>query len=261
MARPSAAAIAAAAAAKEAEIAERAQKMAMEMVPTIIATLTTQLAEKRAEIGAAPAPAGGQTASDRGLIEHLASAIVKAGDPKNVNRTLDPQIAAQRKQAHKDMIDLLITYRASNIVPTYKVRSNMWLNDTLIQPQWRDEGTKTFKDTVIRWDRTPNEGMIPVGEHADAVFALYKRSIGSVVIEGVPDAPWLNPAAPWVFSKEGIVQGRPMNVPEMPSDGANPFREADPRMPGQSSVPSVREIAVLGNSPSTPKVVETNGVL
>lgn len=250
MARKSNAQIALEAEEKQAEIRDQAKALVQDMLPGIMAALVTQLTEARTGLGAAAAPAN--TASDRGLIEGLASAIVKAGDPKNVNRTLDPQVAAQRKVYREKMIEVLVGAHARGEKPIYQLRATMWLNDTLCHPQWRDEGTKQFRNTEIQWDRVPNEGMIPMNDLAKEVFELYRGSIGSVVVEGMPDAPWLNPEAPWVFSKEGIVRGMPIAAGEV-GTGAG---FDDPRRPGHSSVPANRELSVLGNSPTAPKVIE-----
>lgn len=238
---------------RQVEIRDAAKSLVQDMMPAIIAGLTSQLATERAALGTSAAPA--HTASDRGLIEGLATAIVKAGDPKNVSRTLDPAVSAQRKEYREKMIALLVGAHARGEKPIYQLRTTMWLNDTLCQPQWRDEGSKQFRQTEIAWDRVPNEAMIPMNDLAKEVFALFQGAIGSVIIEGMPDAPWLNPAAPWVFSKEGIVRGMPTHMaPEVAPGNVAGFD--DPRRPGHSSVPEARAIAVLGNSPTSPKVIE-----
>lgn len=235
-------------------ISDEARKLVSDMMPGIIAGLTTNLAEQRTMLGTAAAPVN--SSSDRGLIEGLATAIVKAGDPKNVSRTLDPAVAAQRKEAKEKMVDVLVGAHARGEKPIYQIRSTMWLNDTLIDSQWRDEGSKKFHQTEITWDRIPNEGMIPMNDLAKEVYAYYQRSIGSVIVEGMPDAPWMNPTAPWVFSKEGIVQGRPNHMaPEVSGAESGSKIFDDPRRPGHSSVPERRETRVLGSS--APPVVET----
>lgn len=258
MARKSNAQIARELAEKNAEIDRKAEDRVSEMMPSLVASITAQVMQSvgvaRAEAGTAD-PGGGN--NDQNFARHLASAIVQASDPKNKMRMVSPEIVERRKVARDQMVALLVDLRARGVTPTYTIRTQMWLDDTLVDPQWRDDSTKKFNDTVIYWDRPPNEGMVPNDENAAQVFGLFQQSIGSAAAEGLPDAPWLRSDSPWVFSKEGIVKGRPnVAAPEVAEPGKKIFN--DPRVPGQSSAPEQTHTHVLGKS--APPVIETAGV-
>lgn len=233
------------------EINEEAQKRVLAMIPEVIATLAG-----KADTSGVSELKG----SDRSLIESLAAAFVRQANPKGKNLPVDPVVAQARKEARRRMIAILERAKANGDVPIYIVKAKMFLNNTKIDPEFRNEGTKKFHATKIRWDRTPNQAMVPVNEIAKEVFAEYERSIGSPNVEGMPDAPWKNPKSPWVHSPSGIVLAPPVDeLPEMQELSASHGKRLfdDPRIETSAGAPR-RETAVLGTI--APKVVETTGL-
>ena len=236
------------------EINAAAEDRVKAMMPGILAELTKTLLAAKTNDGQAPTV----SAQDTTWMQGLATAIVGAADPRNKNRSVDPAVMAARKDAHKRMIALLTKAHAEGgEKPIYLVKVKMFLDNTKIDPEWRD-ASKQFHATKIAWDRIPNQGMLPQNDLAKEVFAEFERSIGTVSAEGVPDAPWMNPGSPWVQTAEGIVLGRPlMDVPEIAqaAGGAKIFN--DPRvagLPGEGR----KETRVFGTI--APAVVEVAGI-
>jgi hypothetical protein len=218
----------------DAKIEARVDARLAEMLPAVMSELEERLKTARVAAGT---DQGVDKSSDRNLIASLATAIVKAGDPTNTKQ-LDPTVLQMRMDAHGRMIDLIMRFNAERVIPVYIVRATMYLNDTLIQPQWQDPGSKRFFDTEINWDKIPNEAMEPKNDAAKQIYLEYKRSIGNIDQEGVPQAPWLSAQTPWIQSSEGIVRGREMApMPEFPVE-PGPYN--DPRRGGAVPMPGGR---------------------
>lgn len=231
---------------RAAEINAAAEARMLDMLPKIMAAVVAQ----RGGDSVAVDPA--TDAGDRHWARELASAIAKVGDPRNTKHVLDPVEATSRKKATDEMINLLVRFRDQGIVPLYKVKGKMYLNDIKIDPQYQDPGTKQMRDTTIRWPKMPNEAMEPVDEPAREIFVLYQRSQGNGVINpDAPAPPWMNPHTPWVFGKEGIVKGHPVDHSAELGQAAPPNQSlfVDPRT--AASVPlgqSTTLVQVLGKT-------------
>lgn len=231
---------AAALAAENAKIEARIQQM----LPGLMAELTEKLINARLAAGTNE---GVDKNSDRNLVESLATAIVKAGDPTNQGRLVDPKIMQQRAEAHERMVNLIMRFNAEGIMPVYTCRAKMYLDDVLIDPQWQDKGTKQFHDTMIRYSKIPNEGMVPHNDAAKQIHAEFLKSIGSIVEEGLPRAPWLVQDAPWIQTPEGIVQGREnVPIPELSEGNKGPYN--DPRVGGHSPLPLTQPLPLFGKT-------------
>lgn len=230
--------------AKQAEINAEAEKRMLDMLPKIMAAVVAQR-------GGGPEDAVIEP-SDRHWARELASAIAKVGDPRNTKHVLDPVEASARKKATDEMITLLVRFREEGVVPVYKLKGKTYLNDIKIDPQYQDPGTKQMRDTTIRWPKMPNEVMEPADGPANEVFALYKRSQGNGVTNpDAPAPPWMNPHTPWVFGKEGIVKGHPVDHSAELGQAAPPSQSlfVDPRT--AASVPngqSANLVQVLGKT-------------
>lgn len=146
--------------------------------------------------------AAGTAGNDDGWMKSLAMEISQLNDQGTGRTRVAPEILRQRKQAHDEMLDLLVANRAQNKIATYRLTNKVHLANRLIEPMWIDKD-HTSKPTEIDWAGIPNEAMIPVNDVAKEVFALYKLSIGSV--EKVVPAETLGMTAGGLVVRNGAV--------------------------------------------------------
>jgi|GEM_PF-5133593 len=239
------------------DIQESAKAMVQDMMPAIIAGLTTKLADARAAAGTEVAAESESARSDRSLVEALGVSIVKAADPKNRHQVVDPALLASRRNAHQEMVDLLIKFRAEGVMPRYKLKAKSFLGNIKIDPQFQHPGTKAIMTQMVDYPKPPNAAMEPVNESAKLVYAAYRRSHATLAGDErqLPKLPWLG-KAPWIFGKEGIVKGN--TVEEAPERIADPNAIfPDMRVFGSSEVPK-KEVRVLGTE--APPVVINEGM-
>lgn len=233
--------------ARQEEIQAAAQKMMNEMIPSLVTAVVAQL-----HVSSQGQPV---TTSQPVDIASLATAMVRASNPKNRTQALDPELMTRRKAHYNRMVELIEQAKANDEVPIYKLRGKTQLNTQIIDPQWREEGTKRIVDTEINWDRIPNEAMIPVNDVAKKIHAEYKGWIGlAIAREGQPKAPWLTGAAPWIHSGEGVIRGKaPAVPPELGDAGDAMF--PDPRRTGRPN--KAGGTRILGSL--HPPLIETPG--
>lgn len=226
--------------ARQAEIRLAADRRVSEMLPDIVKAVSEQLSGVRADLGPAAAPA--TEGGDRAFLSQLAHEIARVGDPANKRRTVSPEVAKSREEACERMQTKLVEAHAKGEMPIYVVRQKIYLQEVLIEPQFRDPGTKEMRDTEINWPSVPNEAMDPVNDIAKEIHKEFLLSIGSM-----GKAPLKS--APWVISGNEIVRGR-----SGPRADVGHGQSEDPRIAGRSSVPKTATIRVLGTAAEPARV-------
>jgi len=176
--------------------------------------VSAQVKQFAAELLASkPAATGGDD-----LVERLALAIADISDQGTNRKRVAPEILAQRAKAHVKMVDLLKAVHSRmkaegvandidaaqklGLVPEYRVRVQMYLDNQLIQPFY--VGTdKIARPTEIFWMGTPNDGMVPLNDAAAEIYSAYRESVGdnSQISGKYAD----NNQGYWVTAKNGLV--------------------------------------------------------
>lgn len=123
----------------------------------------------------------------------LAMAIAELSDQGTRRVRVSPEVAAQRQKGRDRMVRLINEARqrvielgldrdleaaqAQGLVPEYKVRVKIYLDERLIEPftVGRD---KIARPTEIFWFGIPNEGMIPSNDLAKSIYAEYRTWLG-----------------------------------------------------------------------------------
>lgn len=266
MARKTNAEIEAEVAAKLQHINEEAEKRVAAMIPGLMAGLIAELTKVRSDLGPAAAPVTAESSiTTKSVLEGLAHAMAKASDPGNKRRILAPEVVEERNLARKAMVEAILKYDAMGEVPVYKLIRSVFINDTLIAPQFPNPQTHAMEDQEIDYPNIPNQAMVPVSESAKVVHGHYLRSIGARAghllmgfkLEGdniEPNAiPFGNLDAPIVLTGKGEVRrghpGAPRGAEVSISESLAP---PDPRRNNVGAKPRVQ--AVLGTI-HTPAVV------
>jgi len=135
-------------------------------VPAIVA----QIAQARG--GGAEAP------GDMSFAQGLAMAIANLNDQGTGRKRVAPEVLEARLAARALMQDLLVEAHAKGAVPSYTLRSKVYLGEVLVDPFWI-ASDHTQKPTVIDWPQVPNEAMIPHNEVARSIHEQFMLSIGS----------------------------------------------------------------------------------
>lgn len=230
------------------EIDEAAEKKFAQRLPGIITDIVSRVTAQVAATGGTGGPSQGEIGT---FANALGTTIARMSKPDGMRTIVAPEVQAERDKAWTQMVDLLVKLKAASIWPIYYIKAPCFLNNMLVEPEWRDEGTKRMEATRIRWDREPNEAMVPDPNSQEAleVWRLYKLSKGTAAPtgNGMPPPPWIDGAANWikVRGREGIMLGRgPAQIPEI--SAAESFALNDPRLPGQDGGQVRRTINVLG---------------
>lgn len=127
------------------------------------------------------------TAADDGWMKQLAMQIAELSDQGSKRKKVAPEVMEFRRVARIRMEDLIAEYAAEGRIPKYSLRNKVYLDEMLVQPIWIG-ADHIQRPTEIDWPGTPNEAMLPVNEEANAIFAAFIDSIGSIV-KAVPDLP------------------------------------------------------------------------
>jgi hypothetical protein len=215
--------------------------------PEFKAAVEKQFAELLSKHGAG-VPASGD--DNRDFMRGLALAIAEISDQGTSRKRVDPKILAARSEARERLIVLIVATKDAGIRPEYRLVAPVYFNEQLVQPYRVDAQTKELVPTEICWNGCPNDAMIPLCDHAKAIFAEYRASVGQ--LEGTAGTFDKSPA--WVTAGGLMVKGagplsgkrqvamaehqEPMTVPNLPVfDDDLGFRNDDPR---------AKEVAVLG---------------
>jgi hypothetical protein len=189
------------------------------------------LAQETAKAVAAIAQAGLQVPANadtgtKQLFSEMALAIAEMNNQgSGRSKPVAPEIIQQRQQAAEDCLDMVRQSKelirahgkeaslTAGYIPTYRVVSKVYLNETLIEPYKAPE-TKGGKPTPteIYWDGVPNEAMRPTNARAEQIWDAYRRSIGGVPRVGKVKGPHGGVVEPdnrsvWVTMGGHIVKG------------------------------------------------------
>lgn len=199
--------------AKHEEITRRSEERAMQMFSSFVAEFTAKMGDARAAAG--PAAVISDGASDRSLAQEMAHAMMMASATPERRATLvSPEERKAREEAREALVGLIIDNHAKGIVPAYKVTRKTFLAEMLVEPEYIHPTTKTRLSREVNWRGIPNQAMAviirPARDAADeqaikagaAVYALYQRSIGRVVLNA-------NHASAWVTSGKELLRASP----------------------------------------------------
>ena len=152
------------------------------------------------------------------IMEQLATKIADVSDQAGGGRVgarVDPELLRQREVAHMLMLDRIVDARRRQVMPTYRLKNKVQLDDTLIEPFYIDQATKATKQTEIGFDGIPCEAMEPIDEEAKAIYEAYRGWIGN--LKKVVPEDRLGITTAGVVVKNGAVQMR-REVPGAPGD-------------------------------------------
>ena len=180
--------------------------------------VSAQVKQFAAELLASKSASSG----DDGLVERLALAIADISDQGTNRKRVAPEILAQRAKAHVRMVELLKgvhdrlraeglandldTAQERGLVPEYRIRVQMYLDNQLIQPFYVGSD-KVARATEIFWMGAPNDGMVPLNDVAAEIHEAYRESVGDNSQIG---GKWADQnQGYWVTAKNGlVVKGR-----------------------------------------------------
>jgi len=180
--------------------------------------VSAQVKQFAAELLASKSASSG----DDNLVERLALAIADISDQGTNRKRVAPEILAQRAKAHVRMVELLKAVHERmkaegladdidaaqelGLVPEYRIRVQMYLDNQLIQPFYVDSN-KRAQPTEIFWMGAPNDGMVPLNGVAAEIHDAYRESVGDNSQIG---GKWAdNNQGYWVTAKNGlVVKGR-----------------------------------------------------
>lgn len=178
MGRPTKEEVAARKAKEQAEFDAKVEERVLSLVPTLVAQMQAARGDTPAASIEQPSVAN---SSDMAFAEKLAMAISQLTDQGTGRRRVAPEIIEQRAKAREKMGHLIIKARAEGLMPSYKLRNKVYLDEVLVDPVYMDAATKTPKPTEIDWPGVPNEAMVPVNDSAKEIYAAFMEAIGSVV--------------------------------------------------------------------------------
>lgn len=96
--------------------------------------------------------------------------------PGSGKQNIPPALFKRRMQKWREMEELLSDLQAAGERPLYELGADLFADDILV-PAFRTENGRQVA-TRIRFDRIPNETMVPKNEPARRVMALYMEAIG-----------------------------------------------------------------------------------
>jgi len=138
------------------------------------ATILKQLQSET--VSSAPTPQG----SDHAFAQNLAMAIAQLNDQGSGKKRVAPEVVQARAAARELMEILIIDARREGRIPTYTLRSKVYLDEQLVEPVWIG-ADKMPHATEIQWPNVPSDAMIPLNDTAKEIHKAFMDSIGSVV--------------------------------------------------------------------------------
>ena len=213
------------------------------------------------------------------FMRELAMTIAEISDQGTGRKRIAPEILAHRAQKQDEMLrvrrETLDAYRArkaevgaaraasEGLLPRYRVIATCCLNEMLVQPFSRGNGSAQPQPTFIYWGGIPNLAMRPANDAAKKIFDLYRESIGSSPKEAKVAQGGERVEDFWVTTSGNVIRGpkpaaqyasaelhaREIDLPRVEEDA---FFTDDLGIP-QGSDPMAPEINVLGTLQSPAK--------
>lgn len=135
--------------------------------------------------------AGAARNGEGGLMERLALAIAEISDQGTSRKRVAPEILVARANAHTAAVELLMSYRAKGVKPEYALVASVYLNERLIPPFTQGPDRKPVRTQII-YTGMPNDAMRPVNAAAKELYALWRRSVGSLdTVKGTVNDQWM----------------------------------------------------------------------
>ena len=116
---------------------------------------------------------------DAPWMQALALQIATLADQGTGRKRISPEEMTKREKARERMTQLIIDARVAKKIPTYKLRSTVYLGERKIQPIWIDHEHHQ-QPTEIGWYDVPNEAMEPLNDEAKGIYTAFAESIGAV---------------------------------------------------------------------------------
>lgn len=163
-------------------------------------------------LGQARAPSG---VSDE--VKELFSELVlqmtevnQQGQPKT---KISPEEARKREAATQRMWGLITDVRRRGVKPEYRLVTPVYLNERMVLPYTRPQKGGRVVQNEIYWDGAPSNGMQPICEDAQAIYAAFKESLGSSIqlgrLVGPHGAATKPDDRPYVMKGGLVVKGDP----------------------------------------------------
>jgi hypothetical protein len=188
---------------------EAAEAVPMEQTPEFQSAVAKAVAGILPDLIAKLTPAGasGPSHENQGWAEQLSMAIANLTDQRDGSRFVAPEVIRFRKQAREKMVDLIIDARTAwseaklrgdrhgmeANSPSYRLVGKVFLDETLVDPMYIEDGTHKALPTTIDWPSVPSDAMVPLNAVAEGIFSAFKDSVGNV-------------------SEKDKVQERPMHI-------------------------------------------------
>jgi hypothetical protein len=164
------------------------------------------------------------------VMESLGMKIADLADQGNgraIGHRVDPDTLRQRAESHKEMISLIEDAQRRGVMPEYRLKNKVQLDNSIIEPFYIDPATRAAKETEILFDGIPNEQMIPINDEAKVIFAAYRGWIGN--LKRVVPEDRLGITATGVVVKNGAVQQK-REVRAGEDNAANPPQSRRPEV-------------------------------
>lgn len=154
---------------------QEGQDLIARIVAEATARITTELAEKRANLGTQSQD------GDMKVARALAVAIGEMTDQGSNKKKVPAEEMEKRREARERMETLILDARANDDVPEYELTGAVYLDEVLVPATYIDN-THIRRRTKIAWPNVPNEHMAPANEVAKAISRAFMRSIGGATL-------------------------------------------------------------------------------
>lgn len=222
-----------------AETPEFKKAVAQAASEAVTAILAEMQAKRSGEL-----PLGQQDQHFAGM---LANQLAELTDQGTGRRRVAPEIMRARSQAAERMTSLILQARENRLVPSYKLKAKVYLDETIVDPMFIDPTSKRHRATEIDWPGVPSEAMIPLNEAAQEIYAAFLESIGSVPKE----VAQLGDQALRMTAGGLVVKGAPrpqrdgLRLGDLPAPAGQGLRIKGRGLPGESSGETINVLGTL----------------